>query len=113
MHEGSIAQNLLAIAIEKAKECKANTITLIRVKVGEFVGVNQAALEFAFNNFSQGTIAEKASLKIISSPLLGKCRKCNEVFEIKKDDFKCSKCHNPEIDIISGEDLYIEDIEIE
>ena len=113
MHEGSIAQNLLAIAIEKAKECKANTITLIRVKVGEFTGVNQSALEFAFDNFSQGTIAEKASLKIIRSPLLGKCRKCNEIFKIKKDIFKCSKCHSPEIDIISGEDLYIEDIEIE
>src|SRR5665648_949906 len=113
MHEGSIAQNLLAIAIEKAKEYNVNRITLIRVKVGEFTGVNQSSLEFAFDNFSQGTIAEKASLKIISSPLLGKCRKCNEVFEIKKDDFKCSKCHSLEIDIISGEDLYIEDIEIE
>ena len=113
MHEGSIAQNLLAIALEKAKEYKASTITLIRVKVGEFSGVNQAALEFAFDNFSQGTIAEKASLKIILSPLLGKCRKCNEVFKIKKVNFKCLKCHSLEIDIISGEDLYIEDIEIE
>ena len=113
MHEGSIVQNLLAIAIEKAKECKANRITLIRIKVGEFSGVNQSALEFAFDNFRQGTIAEKASLKIVSSPLLGKCRKCNEVHKIEKDNFKCSKCHSLEIDIISGEDLYIEDIEIE
>ena len=113
MHEGSIAQNLLAIAIEKAKEHKANTITLIRVKVGEFAGVNQSALEFAFNNFSQGTMAEKAALKIISSPLLGKCRKCNKVFKIKKDEFKCLKCNSLEIEIVSGQDLYIQDIEIE
>jgi hydrogenase nickel incorporation protein HypA/HybF len=75
--------------------------------------VNKAALEFAFANFSQGTIAEKASLKITSSPLVGTCRKCNEVVKIKKDIFKCSKCDSLEIDIISGEDLYIEDIEIE
>jgi len=113
MHEASIAQNLLEIALDKARDHKAKKITVIRVKVGEFAGVNQAALEFAFDNFSQGTIAEKASLKIISSPLLGKCRNCNQVFKIKKDDFKCSKCHSLEIDIISGEDLYIEDIEIE
>ena len=113
MHEGSIAQNLLTIALEKAKEYKANKITLIRVKVGEFTGVNQTALEFAFDNFSHGTIAEKAFLKIISPPLLGKCRKCNEVFKIKKDNFICLKCQSLEIDIISGEDLYIEDIEIE
>jgi len=113
MHEASIAQNLLEIALGKARDHKAKKITLIRVKVGEFAGVNQAALEFAFNNFSQGTIAEKASLQIISSPLLGQCRKCNEIFEIKKDKFKCSKCDSLEIEIVSGQDLYIQDIEIE
>jgi hydrogenase nickel incorporation protein HypA/HybF len=113
MHEASIAQNLLEIALDKARDHKAKKITVIRVKVGEFTGVNQSALEFAFDNFSQGTIAEKASLKIISSPLLGKCRKCNQVFEIKKDRFKCAKCDSSEIDIISGQDLYIQDIDIE
>jgi hydrogenase nickel incorporation protein HypA/HybF len=113
MHEGSIAQNLLTIALEKAKEYKANTITLIRVKVGEFTGVNQAALEFAFDNFSKGTIAEKASLQIMLSPLLGQCLKCNKIFEIKKDEFKCLKCNSLEIEIVSGQDLYIQDIEIE
>ncbi len=113
MHEASIAQNLLEIALDKARDHKAKKITFIRIKVGEFAGVNQAALEFAFENFSQGTIAEKASLQIISSPLLGQCRGCNEVFEIKKDEFKCLKCNSSEIDIVSGQDLYIQDIEIE
>ena len=113
MHEASIAQNLLEIALNNARNYKAKKINLIRIKIGEFAGVNQAALEFAFNNFSQGTIAEKASLQILSSPLLGQCRKCNEVFEIKKDKFVCSKCNSSEIDIISGQDLYIQDIEIE
>jgi len=113
MHEASIVQNLLEIVLYEARDHKAKKITLIRVKIGEFTGVNQTALEFAFNNFSQGTIAEKASLQIISSPLSGQCRKCNEVFEIKKDKFVCSKCNSSEIDIISGQDLYIQDIEIE
>jgi len=113
MHEASIAQNLLEITLGKARDHKAKKITLIRVKVGEFAGVNKAALEFAFENFSQGTIAERASLQIISLPLLGQCRKCNEVFEIKKDKFLCSKCNSSEIEIVSGQDLYIQDIEIE
>ena len=113
MHEASIAQNLLEIALDKARDHKAKKITVIRVKVGEFAGVNKASLEFAFNNFSQGTIAEKASLEIISSPLLGQCRKCNEIFEITKDRFKCTKCESSEIDIVSGQDLYIQDMDID
>jgi len=113
MHEASIAQNLLEIALGKARDHKAKKITVIRVKVGEFAGVNKTSLEFAFENFRQGTIAEKASLQIISSPLLGQCRKCDEVFEIKKDRFKCAKCDSSEIDIISGQDFYIQDMDIE
>lgn len=113
MHEASIAQNLLEVALEKAKDYKANKITLIRIKVGEFAGVNQEALKFAFENFTKQTIAEKASLQIIPSPLLGKCQECDEVFEIIKNSFKCSKCNSLKIDIISGQDLYIQDIEIE
>ncbi|HBY56830.1 MAG TPA: hydrogenase maturation nickel metallochaperone HypA [Candidatus Atribacteria bacterium] len=113
MHEASIVQNLLEVALEKAKDYKANKITLIRIKVGEFAGVNQEALKFAFENFTKQTIAEKASLQIIPSPLLGKCQECDEVFEITKNSFKCSKCNSLKIDIISGQDLYIQDIEIE
>jgi len=113
MHEVSIAQNLLEIALDKARDYQAKKITVIRVKIGELAGLNKESLKFAFENFRQGTIAEKASLKIISSPLLGKCRKCDEVFEIQKDKFKCTKCDNSEIDIISGQDLYIQDMDIE
>ena len=91
MHEASIAQNLIEVALEKAKDYNASKITLIRIKVGEFSGVNQEALKFAFKNFSKKTIAEKASLQIIPSPLLGECRECNEVFEIKKNSFKSAK----------------------
>lgn len=113
MHEASIAQNLLEIILDKARECKANKITLIKLKIGDFAGINQDSLRFVFENYSKGTLAEEAFLKITPIPLLGKCRKCNETFKIKKDEFKCSKCGSVEVDIISGEDLYVENIEIE
>ena len=113
MHEASIAQNLLEIVLEKAKDHNAKKITLIRIKVGEFAGVNNASLEFAFKNFCQGTIAEGTILKILNTPLQGQCQKCKVIFDVKKDEFKCLKCNSAEINIISGHDLYVQDIEIE
>ena len=113
MHEASIAQNLLEIALKKAKDHNAKKITLIRIKVGEFAGINNASLEFAFKNLCNETIAEGAVLKILNTPLQGKCTKCKLIFDVKKDEFKCLKCNSVEIDIISGYDLYVQDIEIE
>jgi hydrogenase nickel incorporation protein HypA/HybF len=113
MHEVSITQSLLEIALEQAKTHQAKRIKAIRIKAGEFSGVNQATLKFAFKNLSKGTIAENASLQIISPSLLGQCQKCKDIFKIKKDRFKFAKCNSSEIDIISGQDLYIQDMDIE
>ncbi|MEA2022103.1 MAG: hydrogenase maturation nickel metallochaperone HypA [Candidatus Caldatribacteriota bacterium] len=113
MHETSIAKNLLEIILNKARECKATRITKITLKLGEFAGINQDSLKFAFKNITRETIAKGAILEIIQLPLLGKCRKCEEEFKINKEEFKCPKCGSLELDIISGEDLYVNNIEIE
>jgi len=113
MHEASIAQNLLGIILSKAKECNAKKITKITLKLGEFTGINQESLTFAFKNITQETIAKNAILDIVPSALMGKCRKCNEEFEINKIEFKCPKCNSILIDIVSGEDLFVDNIEIE
>jgi len=113
MHETSIAQNLLSIILEKAKECNAKRITKVTLKIGEFAGINQESLKFAFKNLTQKSIVERAIVEIIPLPLLGKCRKCEKEFTINREEFKCPKCGCLELDIISGEDLYIDNIEIE
>jgi len=113
MHETSIAKNLLDIILEKANECKASKITAITVKLGEFSGINQESLKFAFNNITLETIAKDASITIDQLPLLGKCRKCGQKFEIESIEFKCPNCGSLELDIISGEEIYVENIEIE
>ncbi len=113
MHEASIAQNLLEIALEKAQEHQASKITLVRIRVGELAGVNQEALRFAWENLRDQTIAKEASLEVISSPLLAKCQNCKKVSEIKGEVFKCGKCGSSEIEIVSGLELYIQDLEIE
>ena len=113
MHETSIAKNLLEIILEKAKECNANRITKINLKLGEFSGINEHSLKFAFENIIQRTIAKDSTLNINKIPLLGKCRKCEQEFEINKTDFSCPNCGSLKLDIISGEDIYIDNIEIE
>jgi len=113
MHETSIAKNLLKIVLNKAEECNAKKITKITVQLGEFSGINKDSLKFAFRNITQETIANNSAINIHQLPLLGKCRQCKKEFSINKEEFKCPKCGSVKIDIISGEDIYIDNIEIE
>jgi len=113
MHEVSLAQNLLQIVLDKAEEYKAKKVTRIRIKVGKFAGVNSAALRFAFQQLSKKTIAQEASFQILSSSLLAKCRNCQKRFKVQQEYFACPKCNSQDLEIISGQELFVQDIEVE
>jgi len=113
MHERSIAKNLLNIILEKiSKGNKLTKISKIRIVVGEFTMVHNELLISAFYQLSKYTPADKAVIEIINSPLKGKCQECGKKFKLNKKEFKCPKCNSRNVQIISGDELFIQDIEI-
>lgn len=113
MHELSITQNILKLALDTAKENKANKITKINLKIGDFTFVEPECILFYFEQISKNTVAEDAALKIEKIPLKIKCNKC-EKESILKDLtlFICSFCKSQDVKIISGRELYIKSIDI-
>ena len=77
MHEVSIMQNVLDIAIAEAQKKGAAKIDSLTLTIGELSGVIPEALEFAFEVLIQGTIAENAQLEINSIPVVCFCSKCD------------------------------------
>ncbi|CUS81253.1 hydrogenase nickel incorporation protein HypA/HybF [Candidatus Kryptobacter tengchongensis] len=113
MHELSIAQSIIEIAENTAKEHNSNIIKKIKVQIGEFSGVVKEALEFSFNVAKNGTIAEKAELEVEIIKFKAVCNICGFILE-SMDDFNlfCPKCFEP-MEIVSGREMKIEYIEIE
>jgi hydrogenase nickel insertion protein HypA len=62
MHEQSIVESLLALAIENAEKVKASKILRIYLVVGELSGVVEESVNFYFDILSKDTIAAQASL---------------------------------------------------
>lgn len=114
MHEASIATELLNIAV---RECLSNgysKIDSIRVTIGRATGVMTDALLFAFNVLKEGTPAEKANLIIEEIPIRGLCNDCERVFESKENYiiFECPNCGSFSIELISGKELNIAEMEV-
>ena len=113
MHERSIAKNLLNIVLDKiSKYGKQKKIKKISIVVGEFTMIHEELLVSAFYQLSQSTIAEGAKIKIVHSPLKAKCHDCQKEFNLNKEEFRCFFCDSQSIQIISGEELFIKDIEL-
>jgi hydrogenase nickel incorporation protein HypA/HybF len=113
MHEQSIVESLLALAIENAEKAKASKILRIYVVVGELSGVVEESVNFYFSFLSKDTIAAQASLFFMHIPAQLRCRNCNTVFVPENLDFHCPNCREQQIEIIGGRELYIDSIEVE
>ncbi len=64
MHELSIAQSILDIAVDTAMKNNANKITRVNLRLGEHVCCNHDSLKFAFSCMTQGGMVEGAELNI-------------------------------------------------
>ena len=113
MHEQSIVESLLALALENAEKANATRIVRIYLVVGEFSGVVEEAVDFYFSFLSKNTIAADASLFYNRVPAKVRCRNCDEIFTPEKLDFHCPRCEEQQVEIVAGRELYIDSMEVE
>jgi len=113
LHELSITQNILTIALEKAEESNATRIDKINIVTGELSGIVDECVEYFFNFISKDTIAAGASLYFRHPQTQLRCRKCNTIFSPSDSNWACPVCSEEAIEILSGRECYIESIEVE
>jgi hydrogenase nickel incorporation protein HypA/HybF len=109
MHELGITQNIVAIVTEHAQGKKVQRVLL---EIGKLSAIMPDAIQFCFDICSQGTILEGAILEILETPGLAKCRECGKEIILEKPFGSCS-CGSWQLDLITGEELKIKEIEIE
>lgn len=113
MHEQSIVESLLSIALDSAEKAKATKIVKINVVIGELSGAVDESMNFYFSFVKKNTIAAEAELAFTHKPAVLLCPKCDLSFTPEKMDFRCPKCHEPQVEIVGGRELYVESIEAE
>ena len=113
MHELAITHSMLDLVLEQAEKVGAKEVGRINLVIGEMCGVVGDCVQFYFNFLSQGTIAEGAALSFKMVPTMARCRGCNKPFELKEFDWTCPYCHGNSMEIIAGQELFVESIEVE
>lgn len=113
VHEMAIARNIVDIAVAAAERANAGRIVRVNVLAGELRGIIPAQLIFCFGLMSENTIASGAHLNLEITPLIGRCRKCQDDFRVKDYSYVCPKCQGQDVDIVGGTELQVKDIEAE
>ncbi|SEF44339.1 Hydrogenase-3 nickel incorporation protein HypA [Bryocella elongata] len=113
MHEISIAESIVQIAEAKAREQNAQSIQIIKLRLGTFTTIVPEALQFAFEIARQDTLSCNAQLDIEIVPMTMRCVVCDATMQpVCGLCLFCEQCGFP-LKIISGEELQVEYIEVD
>ena len=113
MHELTITQGILSIVLQKAREIQAKKITRVEIQLGRLTGYVPECIQLQFAILSKGTAASGACLIFNQPSTRLYCRKCQKDYSSDSFDLACPECYTLEMDILSGQELYVESMEAE
>src|SRR5512137_636797 len=113
MHELSIMQSALNVALEQARQAGGSRVHAIRLRIGALSGVVPDALEFAFEALAPGTLAEGAQLAIERVPARFWCAACTREFQSDDMLAECPDCHSLSGELRAGREMELASLEID
>jgi hydrogenase nickel incorporation protein HypA/HybF len=113
MHEMAITRNILDLVLDEAAKAGADKVVAVNLVLGEMTGIIDRYVQTNFDLISTNTPAEGAALSFRNVPKQAACLKCARVFSPGNICRACPECQSADFKIISGNELYIESIEVE
>lgn len=114
MHELAVSRSILSVVLRYAEEEKATKIVSIGISVGGLRGFVGEWMQRYFDYVSRGTIADQARLRISERPIMLGCA-CGERFAVTLESLRqpiCPRCGQGDVELISGNELCVNDIEV-
>ena len=113
MHELSVTESILEIALRHAEQAGARQVTDIHLVIGQLATVVDDSVQFYWDMISQQTPAQYARLHFRRIPAELECRVCGQRYGLADSDLACPKCSSLSFHIIAGEEFYMEAIDVE
>ena len=113
MHELSVTESILEIALRHAKSAQAKKISNLYLVIGQLSSIVDDSVQFYWDFVSKDTAAEGAQLNFRRIPAELRCSDCGHTYTLEKGELACPACGGAHIKIVSGEEFYLESIEVE
>ena len=113
MHELSITESLLKIAVEHAEKANAQRVTDLHIVIGDLASMVDDSIQFYWEIIARGTIAEQATLHFRRVPAELQCQTCSTKYHPSDRELACPNCNGVDTRIIAGEEFALESIDVE
>jgi hydrogenase nickel incorporation protein HypA/HybF len=98
---------------ELSREHADSRVLFVRVRIGEFSGVEADLLSAAYDELVPETPLRGAELEVRIVPLEAICEQCGHEFRVERFRFECGKCGSLRLKLRGGEELLLESVTFE
>jgi len=113
MHELSVTESILEISLRHANKANAKRVTNLYLVIGQLASIVDDSVQFYWDIVSKGTIAEGAILHFQRLPATLECLDCKHKYTLDSDGFSCPDCKSDHVKVISGDEFFMEAIDVE
>ncbi len=113
MHELPVTESILGIAQKHALQAHAARVTDVYIVMGRLASIVDDSVQFYWDFVSKDTICAGAKLHFQRIPAQMTCLECGSVYKLDGDLTPCPKCGSAQVKITSGEEFWVDSIEIE
>lgn len=113
MHELSVTESLLKIAVQHAEKANARRVMDLNIVIGDLASMVDESIQFYWDIIAKDTIAEGAKLHFRRVPAELQCNTCGEKYRPTDKELICPNCGGAGAKIIAGEEFALESIDVE
>jgi hydrogenase nickel incorporation protein HypA/HybF len=114
MHEGNFTRRIVDAVFSALAGHPEGRPTRIKVRVGETYHLEPDSVRVHYASLSRGTRLEGAVLELKETPMLLRCRRCRGAARAEDHHILvCFFCGSSEVDVLSGNEIVVEEIEME
>jgi hydrogenase nickel incorporation protein HypA/HybF len=110
MHEFSLTQNLLDIALKNAD---SKRIVHVNLLIGPFSDDREESIRFYWRDLARGTLGEGAELHFQRVKAEMKCLECGATFNLEDNGSLCVYCQSNRLQLLSGDEVRLASIDVE
>ncbi len=112
MHELSLMEDTLALAMEQAAQAGATRVHRLLLRVGDQSGVVPEALQFAFDALGPTVLGEGVRLDIERVPVVCWCSQCHDSFQPNEIIYACPVCDRLSDEVRQGKEIELASMEV-
>lgn len=113
MHEMSLAEGVLQILEDAAREQGFTSVKTVVLEIGRLSSVEPDAMRFCFDAVARGTLAEGAALEVIDLPGEGQCLSCGKTVALAAVYDPCPVCGEYPVQPTAGTEMRVKELEVD